>query len=359
MLTRISDIGIVHSVHRESAVAPTACPQFCIRGVSGLVFRILEHASFYLLLYGFVAANQAGAQSSGKVPPSNAVDKERKEFFALGRSDALRNSRAHGIEDRHPLQSAISLAIQHVTSTDEPEYLNCQKVDVNIVPSGGSRFHPEAGIFIDENQIGRLDAAVVGAGLTGIVLFVVAHECGHALQFKRYPRSVMEHREYTRFIECQADLLAGIAISRPLKTSFMMQGGSILPHRLAIEGMDATLSEREMDDWKFIADGGIRWSRLARLIGAKEWHDTTKHPPAPYRQEAVLTGLFIGAYLKYADEALMAGTSDSRALVEKWRKQYALTLPPLPEIGEDLFEWSRRATEKMLAQEKTVAEFPK
>jgi hypothetical protein len=325
-----------------------------------MLSRILAYTTFCFFLFrGSMLANRAPGQESRPLSSGKTVDEKRRDFFALGRSEVLRQSRADTGKDSL-VDSYVASAIEHITSTDEPEYLSCRNVDVHIVAEGGSRFHPAAGVLIDRTQIRNLAGALPNDPLALVALFVVAHECGHALQFKRYPLSVMDDKAYRRFIESQADLLAAMAISRPVKTPFLMKGGAVLPLRWFIEGSEAA-PRQEAGDVELIDFGGISFSRLAQSIGAPEWyeHDTSKHPTPGYRAQAAIIGLYVGLYLKYSDEARLPGASDSRAIAEDWQKEYKLS-PPLPDIGvTDVFEWSRKAPQQLLSEEENIAEFPK
>jgi hypothetical protein len=352
-----------------------------------MVSKILAQVALCLSsFYGSMLAGQASNLPNRARSSSKTVDEKRREFFALDRSQVLPQSGTDTVKDRL-VDSYIASAIKHITSTDEPDYLSCRNVDVHIVAYGGSRFHPAAGVLIDRTQVRKLTNALPNAPLRLVALFVVAHECAHAWQFKRYPLSVMEHQAYGRFLEFQADLLAAMAISRPLKTPFLMMNGAVFPTRWYLEGSktapkqatdqnakDVELTrwfsegskaetKQEASDFELIAFGGVSFSRLARSIGSREWYDTSKHPPPPYRQEAALIGLWVGLYLRFSDEARLPVSPDSQAFAETWHieyKEYMRHSPPLPDIGEtDVFQWSRKATEQLLSEEENIAEFPK
>ena len=147
-----------------------------------------------------------------------------------------------------------------------------------------------------------------------------------------------------------------------------MKGGAVLPMRWVIAVFPETTTtvpgpapKEEESDNEVIMVGGVSFSPLAQSIGAREWYDTSKHPPPPYRAQALLDGLYVRLYLRYSDGARLPGEyqSDFQAIAEGWQKEYRLS-PPLPVVGvTDVFEWSRKETEQLLSEEQNIAEFPK
>lgn len=312
------------------------------------------------------AASQTPAQKAES--GSQSSEKSRRVFFALEPSKVLREVKARIPNSKGSVDLAVIAALRHVTYAGLPTDLNCKGVDVHISTSGGSRFHPTAGILIDETQVSTFKAqwptgnlqgpAATAEALKNFVLFTVAHECAHAIQFRKLPRVVMETWAYQRFIECQADFLAGLAIAYPLESKFVIQDGAVLPQAIGDLSKGAqNVSPKEWADWGLIADGGVGWSRLAQAIGSTEWHDSTRHPPPPYRLQSALTGLYSGLFLRYAQDAEGTGSVAAKTLVSNWRSNYSLQ-PPLPQIGEDAFTWSRNAAISVLSQEPGLAEFP-
>lgn len=165
-----------------------------LRNEAVMASKIVPYVGFCLsIFYGSMLAGQSPNLPNQKPSSNMTVDEKRRQFFALDRSQVLRQSGARNLNDS-PVDNYIASAIKRITSSDEPDYLSCRNVDVHIVGSGGSRFHPAAGLLIDRAQIRDLTNALPNAPLRLVALFVVAHECGHAWQFKRYPLSVMEHQ---------------------------------------------------------------------------------------------------------------------------------------------------------------------
>jgi predicted Zn-dependent protease with MMP-like domain len=88
-------------------------------------------------------------------------------------------------------------------------------VPVSLSQRGfGSNFsRPDEGIFLDAHRLKQLRDSLPEASLRQVVRFVLAHEWGHMVQFRRLPEDTLADSARRRVIECEADMIAGSALA--------------------------------------------------------------------------------------------------------------------------------------------------
>jgi hypothetical protein len=183
--------------------------------------------------------------------------------------------------------------------------------------ANGSSAHPELGLFLSRRQIVRMRDSVGLDGLDDVLRFVLTHESAHLRQFRVYNPEKTNDPGLTRTRECQADLMAAMAIVN------------------IFSDMGVPIGESS--------------ARLNRAVAAAfslpppQWDDHRQHP-SPHQRSVCVTVGFNGGLHQWTI-ALHERTGDStllRQIVEARRRNPVLFAP-----GEDIMTWSWRTAESI------------
>lgn len=154
-------------------------------------------------------------------------------------------------------------------------------VPVRLSQRGGSVSHPDDGIALDARQLQRLRDSLPEASLRQVVRFVLAHEWGHMVQFRRLGRETLGDTTRRRVIECEADMIAGGALALLAEN----QGGAA-DFRGTSNGFIALAFNAGLPVWDFPwmhpnpsqrslcitvgASAGLHWAMIRRYLATHD-----------------------------------------------------------------------------------------
>jgi hypothetical protein len=99
----------------------------------------------------------------------------------------------------------------------------------------GTSSHPELGIIVDTGQLERIRVQSKVQNFHAMLVFVVAHEAAHQLQFARYQKNLYALPLADRLCyEAQADLLAGIWLFNAAGMNFDVAGNNAIAQTLHV-----------------------------------------------------------------------------------------------------------------------------
>jgi hypothetical protein len=162
--------------------------------------------------------------------------------------------------------------------------------------------------------------------LPNVVRFLIAHEYGHLMQYRRFGVDAVAAPNATRVIECGADLLGGMSYRAYLASRYP---GGPLP---------AAAEETAID--------------FGYVVGAADWLDGTTHPLPEDRRACIRRGVEVSVAL--ANRRLMqAGSTDPAVLAAvKWLQENE---PELYGDQLDVLAWSE-VRAKALASTRAVVD---
>lgn len=160
-----------------------------------------SHCSFALMVVICSAVSVCAQvpQVRPSIPPTDTA------FMQSSRNDLIQSLRLRPLGSVNDIERDIARIVEAL-----PTGLSTTP-DVWICNGCGTSSHPELGIIVDTGQLERIRVQSQIQNFHAMLVFVVAHEAAHQLQFARYQKNLYALPLADRLCyEAQADLLAGI-----------------------------------------------------------------------------------------------------------------------------------------------------
>jgi hypothetical protein len=202
---------------------------------------------------------------------------------------------------------------------DELDRLSQVSTDVYWADGYGSHAHPQKGIGLDRKQLEQLVNTQSQSTVEDAIRFILGHEQAHMYQFKYYSNG-LDDPGRRRAIECQADILGGLAFV-----------GTLFRERRPPENIDfKSISEHVVD--------------LALKIGSPEWDDQTTHPRPEQRARAVTLGML--SQIQIVDWQMYQQTQNPDILqrIKSAESRFADIYKP----QEAIMDWSNRMAKRIV-----------
>jgi hypothetical protein len=202
---------------------------------------------------------------------------------------------------------------------DELDQLNQMTTTVYWADGYGSNAHPQKGIGLDGRQLAQLVDTQSESSVDDAIRFILGHEQAHMAQFKYYSNG-LDDPQRRRAIECQADILGGLAFV-----------GMLFRERRPPESVDFKSMSTHLVD-------------LALKIGSPEWEDQTQHPRPEQRARAVTLGML--SQLQIVDWQMYQQTHDPDTLqrLKSAEAKFADIIKP----PEPIMDWSNTMAKRIV-----------
>jgi hypothetical protein len=262
----------------------------------------------------------------------------RALFVALD-SAAIEDSSAMRPLDAHqPLDSVMLEMVAFLDSAIGPAW-GLPTTRIRQWDGFGSQAHPTLGILVDEEEIGtlieRVESMKGSAGvppaeierrLPNVVRFLIAHEYGHLIQYRRFGVEAVAAPNATRVIECGADLLGGMSYR------------TYLASRYPVGPLPAAAEETAID--------------FGYVVGAADWLDGTTHPLPEDRRACIRRGVDVSVALANRKLVQAGGADPALFASVRWLQENE---PELYADQLDVLAWSE-VRAKALASARAVVD---
>ena len=200
---------------------------------------------------------------------------------------------------------------------DELDQLSGTKTTVYWADGYGANANPQAGIGLDRRELSSLST---NDSFLDVVRLILGHEQAHMYQFGYYSAG-MDDPKRQRAIECQADILGGLAF---VGTIFRMKHPPQLP------------------DFKSMSDHLLN---LSMKVGSPPWDDDqTRHPTVGQRARATSLGML--SQIQIIDWQIYDRSHDPDVLkrIRDLEGRNADVYRP----GEEIMVWSNRIAKQIV-----------
>ena len=259
--------------------------------------------SYVFLLSFAVAAPGLRAQSFSSLA----------EFWAASPAKVDQRLNARPLDLSKPLDRKVRGIM------DEFDGLNQMTTTVYWADGYGSNAHPQKGIGLDGRQLAQLVDTQSESAVDDAIRFILGHEQAHMAQFKYYANG-LDDPQRRRAIECQADILGGLAFVG------MVFRAHRPPEAVDFKSMSAHLVD------------------LALKIGSPGWEDQTQHPRPEQRARAVTLGML--SQLQIVDWQMYQKTHDPDTLprLNSAQSKFADIIKP----PEPIMDWSNTMAKRIV-----------